>query len=45
MAARIVLGELDGKGLRIAVVVSRFNDFISERLLHGAIDCLEQHGV
>jgi 6,7-dimethyl-8-ribityllumazine synthase len=45
MAPRVVEGVLDGKGLRIGIVVSRFNDFISERLLHGALDCLQRHGV
>lgn len=45
MAARVVSGNLDGKGLRIGLVVSRFNDFISERLLGGALDCLKRHGV
>jgi len=45
MAARVVSGNLDGKGLRIGLVVSRFNDFISERLLAGALDCLGRHGV
>ena len=45
MAPRVVVGALDGRGLRIGVVVSRFNDFISERLLQGALDCLLRHGV
>lgn len=45
MAPRVVEGALDGKGLRIGVVVSRFNDFICERLLQGALDCLLRHGV
>ena len=45
MPMRVVEGQLDGKGLRIALVVSRFNDFISERLLAGALDCLRRHGV
>ena len=45
MPARIVAGNLDGKGLRIGLVVSRFNDFIGERLLAGALDCLGRHGV
>src|SRR5213593_513386 len=45
MALRIVEGALDGKGLRIGIVVSRFNDFICERLLLGALDCLQRHGV
>lgn len=38
-------GVLDGKGLKIAIVVSRFNSFITGRLLDGAQDCLIRHGV
>ena len=38
-------GSLDGTSLRIAVVTARFNDFITERLQAGAIDCLKRHGV
>jgi 6,7-dimethyl-8-ribityllumazine synthase len=38
-------GRLLGAGLRIAVVVSRFNNFITERLLEGALDGLRRHGV
>ena len=38
-------GELIGKGLRVALVVSRFNDFLTKELLGGAIDCLVRHGV
>ncbi|MCX5794277.1 MAG: 6,7-dimethyl-8-ribityllumazine synthase [Elusimicrobia bacterium] len=38
-------GMLDGKGKRFAVVVSRFNDMITNRLLEGACDCLVRHGV
>ena len=45
MTARTIAGAFDGKGLRIGIVVSRFNDFISERLLQGALDCLLRHGV
>jgi 6,7-dimethyl-8-ribityllumazine synthase len=37
-------GVLDGKGRRFAIVVSRFNDAISARLLDGALDCLRRHG-
>lgn len=40
-----VEGNLDGKGLRFGIVVSRFNSFISERLLEGAVDALKRHGV
>jgi len=38
-------GKLTGAGLRIGVVVSRFNSFITEKLLEGAIDGLRRHGV
>jgi len=41
---RIVEGTLDARGLRFALVVSRFNDFICQRLLAGAEDCLKRHG-
>ena len=37
--------NLDGSDLRIAVVVARFNDDVTRRLLRGAQDALEQHGV
>jgi 6,7-dimethyl-8-ribityllumazine synthase len=36
-------GLLDGKGRRFAIVVSRFNEAISVRLLDGALDCLKRH--
>jgi 6,7-dimethyl-8-ribityllumazine synthase len=38
-------GELDGSGLSLAVVVSRFNQFLTERLLEGAKQALEEKGV
>jgi 6,7-dimethyl-8-ribityllumazine synthase len=38
-------GKLAGEGLKIALVVSRFNSFITERLLDGALDCLRRQGV
>jgi 6,7-dimethyl-8-ribityllumazine synthase len=38
-------GQLDGRGLRVAVVASRFNDFIVARLVEGARDALARHGV
>jgi 6,7-dimethyl-8-ribityllumazine synthase len=37
-------GQIDGRGLRVGVVVSRFNAFITERLLSGAIDALHRTG-
>lgn len=37
-------GLLDGTGIRVALVVSRFNDVVTAKLLSGAEDCLERHG-
>jgi 6,7-dimethyl-8-ribityllumazine synthase len=41
---KVIEGELQAKGLRFCIVVSRFNDFITDRLLEGAKDCLIRHG-
>lgn len=38
-------GKLLGEGIRVGIVVSRFNDFITRRLLEGALDALFRHGV
>jgi 6,7-dimethyl-8-ribityllumazine synthase len=38
-------GFLNGEGLRFAIVVGRFNEFISSKLLSGAWDSLTRHGV
>jgi 6,7-dimethyl-8-ribityllumazine synthase len=38
-------GDLNGAGHKIGIVVSRFNDFITGRLLEGAVECLVQQGV
>ena len=38
-------GKLEGSGLKVAIVVSRFNGFITDRLLSGALDGLVRHGV
>ncbi|MCG0276911.1 MAG: 6,7-dimethyl-8-ribityllumazine synthase [Thermanaeromonas sp.] len=37
-------GKLTAKGLKFGIVVSRFNEFITHRLLSGALDALERHG-
>jgi 6,7-dimethyl-8-ribityllumazine synthase len=37
-------GKLQAKGLRIGIIVSRFNQFISERLLEGSLDALQKLG-
>ena len=41
---KTIEGQLIAKGKKFAIVVSRFNDFISKRLLEGAIDTLMRHG-
>lgn len=41
---KIIEGKLDAKGLRVGLLVSRFNSFISDRLVEGAIDALLRHG-
>lgn len=41
---RIVEGPLSAEGLDFSIVVSRFNDFITTRLLDGALDALLRHG-
>lgn len=38
-------GNLAGTGLRFAIIQARFNDFIGQHLLQGALHALQQHGV
>ena len=38
-------GQLDAAGLKMTLIVSRFNEFIGTRLLEGAMDCLRRHGM
>ena len=42
--ANIIEGKLDASGLKVGIAISRFNSFISERLLEGSIDALLRHG-
>ncbi len=42
---KILEGNLVGNDLKIGIVVSRFNEFITGKLLEGALDCLARHGV
>jgi 6,7-dimethyl-8-ribityllumazine synthase len=37
-------GYLDASGRKFTIVVSRFNEFITQKLLEGALDCLRRHG-
>lgn len=41
---KILEGDLQAKGLRFGIVVSRFNEFITGKLVEGAIDALIRHG-
>jgi 6,7-dimethyl-8-ribityllumazine synthase len=38
-------GNLVGSGLKVAIIVGRFNEFITSKLLSGAVDALKRHGV
>ena len=37
-------GKLNAAGMRIGIVVSRYNEFLTTKLMEGAIDCLVRHG-
>jgi 6,7-dimethyl-8-ribityllumazine synthase len=41
---KIIEGTLEAKGMRFGLLVSRFNSFIGERLVEGALDALVRHG-
>jgi 6,7-dimethyl-8-ribityllumazine synthase len=41
---RILEGKISAEGLQFALIVSRFNDFISSKLVEGALDALRRHG-
>lgn len=40
-----IVGILNAKGLKVAIAAARFNDFIVDRLLGGALDYLTRHGL
>jgi 6,7-dimethyl-8-ribityllumazine synthase len=40
---KVYEGKLSARGLKFALVVSRFNELLSKRLLEGALDCLKRH--
>ena len=42
---KIIEGQLGGKDFRIAIIISRFNSFITQHLLEGAQDALVRHGI
>ena len=43
--AKVIEGELQARDLRFALIAARFNDFVVESLLRGALDALKRHGV
>jgi 6,7-dimethyl-8-ribityllumazine synthase len=43
--AKVFEGQLVAEGLKFGIVVARFNEFITNKLLGGAIDALKRHGV
>lgn len=44
MPSKVIGGQLDATGKKFGIIVSRFNEFITSRLLSGALDCLNRHG-
>ena len=44
MATKTIEGHLDAKGLKFALLVTRFNSFVTERLVSGALDALSRTG-
>ena len=41
---KTIEGQLDARGLKVAIIASRFNDFIVDKLIGGAVDALTRHG-
>jgi 6,7-dimethyl-8-ribityllumazine synthase len=41
---KVLEGQFDAQGLRVALVAARFNDFIVRKLVEGAVDALTRHG-
>lgn len=41
---KIYEGDVNGKGLKFCIIASRFNDFITTKLIDGALDALKRHG-
>lgn len=44
MNYKIYEGKLDARGFKFGLIVSRFNNFLTDKLLEGALDCLNRHG-
>jgi 6,7-dimethyl-8-ribityllumazine synthase len=44
LMANVIEGKLDARGMKFGIIVSRFNNSVTEKLLEGAIDALKSHG-
>jgi len=44
MSHKIFEGTLRAEGFKYGIVVSRFNNFLTDKLIEGALDCLKRHG-
>lgn len=44
MAVKRLEGKLNASGFKFGLVVSRFNNFITDKMIEGALDCLGRHG-
>ncbi len=44
MAYKVFEGKLDADGIRVGLIVSRFNNLFTDKLLEGALDCIRRHG-
>ena len=42
---RVIEGNFKGEGIKIGIIGGRFNEFITSKLIGGALDCLKRHGV
>jgi 6,7-dimethyl-8-ribityllumazine synthase len=45
MKMRVIEGNFKGEGIKIGIIAGRFNEFITSKLIGGALDCLKRHGV
>jgi 6,7-dimethyl-8-ribityllumazine synthase len=42
--AKLIEGKITAQGLKIGIVVSRYNNFVTEKLMAGALDAIQSHG-
>jgi 6,7-dimethyl-8-ribityllumazine synthase len=42
--AKLIEGKISAQGLKIGIVVSRYNNFVTEKLVAGALDAIQSHG-